>query len=70
MLFKEDTARFPAARPGEMKIDPLPDIIVDPTLDERGFGREKYAACHTVCMEGRSTQALLPRLDSNQRPGR
>jgi hypothetical protein len=67
MLFKEETARFPAARPGEMKTDPLLDTIVDPTLDERGFGREKYAACHTVCMEGRSTLSSLPRQDSNLR---
>jgi hypothetical protein len=63
MLFEEETARFPAARPGEMKTDPLLDIIVDPTLDEMGFGREKYAACHTVGMEGRSILSSLPRVN-------
>jgi hypothetical protein len=69
MLSEEETANLPAARPGEMKTDPLLDAYVDPTLDERGPGREKYAARHTVCMEGRSTLSSLGGTESNGRPG-
>jgi hypothetical protein len=67
MLSEEETANLPAARPGEMKTDPLLDAYVDPTLDERGPGREKYAARHTVCMEGRSTLSSLGGTESNGR---
>jgi hypothetical protein len=63
MLSVEETADLQAARPGEMKTDQLLFALVDPSLDERGPGIEKYAARHTVCMEGRSTLSSLPLLD-------